>query len=168
MRTIMSSWQEVADELLKDEDFAADLQKENNWLNDDIKSYSRRNNKRGKREKIFEFVGIVLPAPIIMQYIFHSPSKNLPGKNVADINMLLTAMMLSAGFEAHPVLSPAPENMEKHTTSIPSWTNSITLYRRWLLTEIGACSMPQTPICLLKELPAKCYNGNARLLLNCR
>ena len=77
MRTIMSSWQEVADELLKDEDFAADLQKENNWLNDDIKKLQQAQQQTRKKEKIFEFVRIILPAPIIMQYIFHSPSKKL-------------------------------------------------------------------------------------------
>ena len=116
MRTIMSSWQEVADELLKDEDFAADLQKENNWLNDDIKKATAgatTNEEKGK--KIFEFVRDHFICTDNYAVYISQPIKKLPGKkkgNVADINMLLTAMMLSAGFEAHTQYCSAPENME--------------------------------------------------------
>ncbi|HNP21878.1 MAG TPA: transglutaminase domain-containing protein [Panacibacter sp.] len=167
MRTIMSSWQEVADELLKDEDFAADLQKENNWLNDDIKKATAgatTNEEKGK--KIFEFVRDHFTCTDnYAVYISQPIKKTYQAKkgNVADINMLLTAMMLSAGFEAHPVLL----STRKHgkTYDLYPIMNKFNYVISQVIIDGKSCLLDASdPDMSFKELPAKCYNGNARVI----
>src|SRR5438045_8768205 len=49
----MHTWYETADQLLKDEDFGADLNKENGWLKDDVKTATlNETDKLNKAKKI--------------------------------------------------------------------------------------------------------------------
>lgn len=167
VRNLMNTWQGAAEELMKDESFAADLQKENNWLNDDIKKATAgTTTNEEKAKKIFEFVrdhftctdeyAIYISQPIKKTY-------QAKKGNVADINMLLTAMMRSAGFEAHPVLLST--RAHGRTYDLYPVMTKFNYVISQVIIEGKSCLLDASdPDMSFKELPAKCYNGNARVI----
>ncbi|MFT4016129.1 MAG: DUF3857 domain-containing protein [Agriterribacter sp.] len=104
----LGNWISMATDLMKDEDFGASISKNNNWLDDELKTITQGStDKLEKAKKIYSFVrdryactgrrGIYLSAPL------KTIDKNKNG-NVQDINMLLIAMLKHENIEAYPVL----------------------------------------------------------------
>lgn len=167
VKNIMNNWYQAADDLMKADYFGADLEKENNWLNDDLKKITANTaNDEEKVKKIFEFVrdkftctdnyGIYITQPIKKSY-------QAKKGNVADLNMILAAMCRSAGFESHPVLLSTRSHgktydlypiMNKFNYTI---VEVITKEKTYLLDA-------SDPDNAFTQLPAKCYNGNARVI----
>ncbi len=113
-RPVTNSWMKVVEELLKDENFGADLSKKNNWFDDEVKqAIAGAANNKEKAKKLFDFVrdhyncinynSIFLSQPI---------KKTFQAKkgNVADINLLLVAMYRSLGIKAHPIILSTRDN----------------------------------------------------------
>lgn len=107
-RDIMGTWASLAESLLKDEDFGEKLDKDNGWLTDDMKiARAGTNSAMEEARKIYTLVkntfkcnghhGIYLSAG--MKEVF----KNKSG-SVADINLLLTAMLRHENMQASPVI----------------------------------------------------------------
>lgn len=104
----MNTWQKVASDLMEDEQFGLPISRANNWLDDDVKQIvqSAATNTE-KAQKIYEFVrdnfthndnyGIYQTKNL--KDIF----KNKNG-SVAEINMLLIAMLKSKNINATPVI----------------------------------------------------------------
>lgn len=107
-RDIMGTWASLAESLLKDEDFGEKLDKDNGWLTDDMKiARAGTNSAMEEARKIYTLVkntfkcnghhGIYLSAG--MKEVF----KNKSG-SVADINLLLTAILRHENMQASPVI----------------------------------------------------------------
>ena len=107
-KMIMRTWQDVAEELMKDEDFGASLTHANNFFEDDIKNAVKNNKTAAEKAKsIYEYVrdnyactdydAMYISQPLRQTYLKKKG-------NVADLNMLLTSAFISQGMEAHPVL----------------------------------------------------------------
>jgi len=104
----MNSWEKVARELMLDDEFGIPINKANNWLDKDVNDViSNATTPKEKAQKIFEYVrdnftsntnnGIYITTNL--KDVF----KNKSG-SVADINMLLIAMLRNQKIEANPVI----------------------------------------------------------------
>ncbi|MCW3105765.1 MAG: hypothetical protein JWQ09_271 [Segetibacter sp.] len=107
-KNIMSNWNLVAEELLKDEDFGANLTQNGNWWTDELKKITAgATTPLQSARKIFEFVRDNMSCTDYSARYLSNPLKKVyqsKNGNVADINLLLTALLINKGIEAHPVL----------------------------------------------------------------
>ena len=107
-QTFMTTWYETANQLMKKENFGQDLSKENGWLKDDIKAaINGETDALKKARDIYQYVkDNYTCTDDEAVYLSQSLKKTeqLKKGNVSDINMLLIAMLRSAGFTANPVL----------------------------------------------------------------
>src|ERR1700722_18324671 len=115
---MMGNWFKLSEELLDGEDFGVDLAKGNSWMNDDLKTITKgAGNDLEKAQKIYAFVrdnftcsshsNLYLSNPLKTVY------KNKSG-NEADLNLLLTAMLVHAGLSADPIILSTRNNGFTH------------------------------------------------------
>src|SRR6266536_3082076 len=167
VKPYMQNWYEVSKELMKDESFGEALTHDNNWLNDDIKkTIAGVKDNEEKAKKIFEFVrNNFTCTDIYAKYLSQPLKKTYQAHkgNVADINILLAAMLKNAGFEVHPVLlSTRGHGVTYDIYPIMSKFNYvITQAKSNDKTFLLDASDPNIGF---NRLPAECYNGNARII----
>jgi hypothetical protein len=107
-RNVMGTWPQACSELLKDEDFGYNLGRDNGWLNDIVKEATQ--NATGDLEKaknVFAYVRDHMTCTNYNRTHLDKSLKNVLKErngNEAEINLLLTAMLLKAGFAADPVM----------------------------------------------------------------
>ncbi len=98
------------------EDFGADLYGSNNWMNDDLKKLlSGTPEGLEQVKKIYSYVRDNFSCTNYDAYYLSQPIKKVYQArkgNVADINLLLTAMLKNRGFNAVPVILSTRENGE--------------------------------------------------------
>ncbi|WP_114789902.1 DUF3857 domain-containing protein [Niabella yanshanensis] len=106
----IGSWAKAAENMLKREDFGNEITRANLWLNDDIKTIADgANSNPEKIRRLYDFVrdnftatynaGLFLNDNTTLKDIFRKKSGN-----VAEINLLLIAMLRNAGATANPVM----------------------------------------------------------------
>lgn len=107
-RDIMGTWPKAMDELLKDENFGYSLSRDNAWLSDIVTDITKgAATNLDKAKKIFAFVRDNMTCTNHnRRYLEKKLKEVLRSKNgsEAEINLLLTAMLLKAGFTADPVI----------------------------------------------------------------
>jgi hypothetical protein len=107
-KTLMNSWEEVAKDLMDDEDFGATLSKDNSWLNDIMpEAVKATPGKLDKAEIIYSYVRNNFTCTNYSRIWLDQPLKNVArtrSGSVAEINLLLTSMLRKAGVTAEPVL----------------------------------------------------------------
>lgn len=107
-RSYRSTWQEITDGMLKSEYFGEKLNSNNNWLKDEIVPLiSGVTDPVEKAKKIFEYVRDEFKTTgeyaVYMADNLKSVFKAKKG-NVAELNLLLTAMLRYADLDAEPVM----------------------------------------------------------------
>ncbi|MCH5689785.1 transglutaminase-like domain-containing protein [Niabella sp. W65] len=106
----IGSWAKAAENMLKREDFGTEITRANLWLNDDIKNITEgANSNQEKARRLYAFVrdnftatynaGVYLNDNTTLKEIFRKKSGN-----VAEINLLLIAMLRNSGLTANPVV----------------------------------------------------------------
>lgn len=117
---IMGSWTSLSNELMKDPVFGAELRSDKKWLEEALQTLDLNGKDSVTKAKIiYDFVrknysslgnnGI---------YLSQTPRETFRTKKgyVADLNMLLTIMLLKAGLDAEPViLSTRPNGLPTDT-----------------------------------------------------
>ncbi|MEO6315350.1 MAG: DUF3858 domain-containing protein [Chitinophagaceae bacterium] len=163
----MGNWILLGQKLMQNEYFGLGLSKNNNWLDDDIKvAVKDARSKLEKAKKIFAYVrdnmtctdnsAIYLGTTVKEAYKKHSGT-------VADINLLLIAMLRHENITADPVILSTREN---------GFTSEVyPLIQRFNYVICGAdidgayynldASNPYNGF---SRLPANCYNGHARVI----
>ncbi|MEP7374206.1 MAG: DUF3857 domain-containing protein [Chitinophagaceae bacterium] len=113
-KNIMGTWQQACDVLLKSEDFGFALSRDNGWLNDVMKeAVAKTSTDIEKAKNIFAYVRDHITCTDYSETQLEKPIKNVLRErngSVAEINLLLTAMLLKAGFTADPVLLSTRSN----------------------------------------------------------
>lgn len=108
VKPVMSNWVEMGKSLMEDESFGEPLRHDNNWLNDDIKQVvAGAATKEEKARRIFAYVRDNFTCTDnYARYLSQPLKKTMQAKkgNVADINILLAAMLKHEGMDAYPVL----------------------------------------------------------------
>ncbi len=110
----MNSWQKVASELMDDEKFGLPIDRANNWMDDEVETIvANAKTQKEKAAKIFEYVrDNFTHNDIDGIYITKNLKDILKNKNgsIADINMLLIAMLRSQKMPASPVILSTRDN----------------------------------------------------------
>jgi hypothetical protein len=167
VKDIMGNWASLATDLMKDEDFGEVLDKSNNWLDDEMKSVaSGTTDTLEKVKKIYAFVrdkftctgnrGIWLSGPL------KTVDKNKNGY-VADLNILLTAMLRHEKIEANPVLLSTRGH--GYTNEFYPLLNRFNYVVSAVVTGNKVYYLDASdPTLGFNHLQDECYNGHARVI----
>jgi len=166
-RTYRTTWNELTDELLKRDNFGASLGDRNRWLDDELKTISMgAGSPRQKLQKIYAYVRDHFDCNNAEGlYMSQSMKKVWDEKkgNVADVNLLLTAICRHEGMDASPViLSSRQHGYAVEDYPLLSDYNYVIARVRlgdsvWLLDA-------SKPYIGFGQLPELCYNGWARAI----
>ncbi|HEX6181311.1 MAG TPA: transglutaminase domain-containing protein, partial [Chitinophagaceae bacterium] len=117
-QSVMGTWFKASEELMKDEDFGAALEKPNNWLDDDMKKIvGGATTQLDKARNIYHYIRSNFTCTDHdarwMQKGLKDVFKARNG-NVCEINMLLMAMLRHEGIEVEPVMLSTRDNGLTH------------------------------------------------------
>ena len=163
----MGTWKSFGDELLTEDYFGADLHRGNGWLDDDMKTITKgATGDLEKAQKIYTYVrdnftctsnsGLELTNPLKTTY------KTRSG-NVADLNLLLTAMLIHEKIQADPViLSTRSHGFTNELYPLLSRFNYVVSR---VVVDTTAYYLDASDTWLgFGRLPQRCYNGYARVI----
>jgi len=163
----MGNWPGTCDGLMKDEDFGADLNKGNSWMDDDLRTITKgAANSLEKAQKIFAYVRDnftctghgALWLSNSLKTVYRSKSGN-----EADLNLLLVAMLIHAGFDAKPVILSTRDNGFVGTF-YPVLSRYNYVIDRVTIDSTGYCLDASEPWIGFGRLPQRCYNGAGRVV----
>jgi uncharacterized protein DUF3857/transglutaminase superfamily protein/uncharacterized protein DUF3858 len=167
VKNMMSNWFSVSEDLLADEDFGADLDKANTWMNDSMKIITAgAANPLEKAHKIYSYVrdhfvctshsGRWTDNPIKTVY----KSKN---GNVASINLLLAAMLKHENIETDPVLLSTRNHGYAHDFYPLMERYNYVICRVKIDSTVYLLDATQ-PWLGFGHLPGYCFNGRGRAI----
>lgn len=114
VKDVMTNWITVSEDLMKDASFGESLTNVPGWMNTEVKRITEgAATGLDAAHKIYDFVrDNISCSDYSATHLSSSLKKVYQSRhgNVADINLLLTAFMLSKGFDAHPVLLSTRDN----------------------------------------------------------
>jgi hypothetical protein len=164
---VMKNWTKVGEALLDDEDFGLQINRGNNWLDSEISGIvGNSNDPEEKARKIFAWLRDNFTCTsqygIYLTNNLRNILKNKKG-SVADINLLLIAMLRHQKIEADPVLIGTKENGSTHAIYpiLNQYNKVICLANIQGQTYLLDASVPGMGFGFL---PENCYNGHARLI----
>ena len=105
-RTFRSTWDQLVEELMRHENFGIPLTDRNRWMTDELKKISGSSAPASPQE-IYRYVRDHFDCSNTESiYLTQTLRKTWDEKkgNVADINLLLTALLRNQGFDAEPVI----------------------------------------------------------------
>ncbi len=164
---VMNNWEKTAEDMMKDEQFGEGLYRANNWLDDEMKMITAGlTSKLDKAHAVYNFVknnftnstGNGMWARNTLKSVFKSKNGN-----VAEINLLLTAMLQHEDIDAKPVIL---------STKSHGYTNEMyPILERYnyvvSLLEIEGNRYyldAANPTLGFGVMHWKCYNGHARVI----
>ena len=166
-KDFMSDWLKLSEALLKAENFGVDLDKNNGWMDDELKIVTQgAGSQLDKAQKIYAFVrdkfdctshsSLSLSDPLKTVY------KNRHG-NEADLNLLLTAMLRHENISADPViLSTRSHGFTNEVYPLLDRFNYV-IDRVTIDSSVYFLDASE-PWMAFGRLPERCYNGYARVL----
>lgn len=166
-KTYLHDWYETVDQLMKNENFGAALNKENGWLKDDVKTAVNGETDPVKKAKnIYEYVrDNYTCTDNSARLLSQTPRKTVQSKkgNVVDINMLLITMLRVAGYNADPVLL-STRGHGKTYDMYPIMSRFNYVIARINIDDKQYLLDASDPVLGFGHLSGKCYNGNARVI----
>ena len=164
---VAQSWFQISEKLLKDSDFGLELNYNNIWLKDDIKTATANaTNDLEKAQGIFAFVRDHYSCNDYSSRFLSAPLKKIAQSkkgNVADLNILLTAMLKQAGLEAYPVILSTRDH-GKVLQNYPVMRKFNYVITRVFINDEAYYLDATRPNLGFNHLPADCYNGFARVI----
>jgi hypothetical protein len=166
-RDRMGTWVSFCEELLKGEDFGADLARNNSWMDDDLKTITRgAAGNLEKVQKIYAYIrdnftctshsGLYLSSPLKTVY------KNKNG-NEADLNLLLTAMLIHANIPADPLILSTRSHGFTHPV-YPQLSRFNYVISCVTVDSSRYYLDASEPWLGFGRLPGRCYNGTGRVI----
>ena len=163
----MDSWEKVSEELMKNEKFGDPIDRGNNWLDEDEKNLVQNApTELEKARSIYQYIRDNITCNdkegILTSSNIRDVLRNKTG-SVADINMLLIAMLRRAGLESYPVILSTRSNGFTHEL-YPLMDRF-----NYVIAEVNINGSPfyldaTTPHLAFGKLPEEVYNGHARLI----
>ena len=166
-KPFMTDWTKVAENFREDENFGGLINKSNGWLDADMKKIvADAKTQEEKARNIFQYVrnnfSVKTKYGVFATTTLKDVYKNKAG-NVADINLLLVAMLRHENIEANPIILSTRSN---------GFTNGFyPLMDRFNYVIVNA-NIDNNQIYLdasdskigFGKIPLECYNGHARLV----
>ncbi len=163
-RNVMNTWENVARELMNDDNFGIPINKGNSWL-DDVEGDIVKNatTKLEKTQKIFQYLrdnftfnNNHTKYTVGLKEVFKSKSGS-----VADINLLLIAMLRNQQIDANPVILSTRANGAVH-----EFYPLLSRYN-YVIAKVNIDNSiiyldATVPELAFGKLPLKVYNGQAR------
>lgn len=166
-KTYLHTWYQTVEQLMKDEDFGATLTKENGWLKDDVKiAVDGETDPVKKARNIYEYIRnnyICTDNSAIYLSQTLKKTQQLKKGSVADINMLLIAMLKVADYTADPVLL-STRGHGKTYDMYPIMSKFNYLVARLMINDKSYLLDASDPVLGFGHLSGNCYNGNARVI----
>lgn len=165
---IMGNWAKVGEELMKSENFGIPINRNNGWLDAELPIIIKgAANKIEVAQKLYTYVrdnftstsfGTRLSEGSSLKDIFKTKNGS-----VADINLLLTAMMRHEKIKAYPVMLSTKANGVTHEV-YPLMDRYNYLICLISVDSSEYCLDASKPRLGFGKLPAYCYNGDARVI----
>ncbi|MBS1918570.1 MAG: DUF3857 domain-containing protein [Bacteroidetes bacterium] len=160
---IEKNWDSTSAILLRDPDFGKSFIEEKPWLQDDMHKLLSDSNEFAKAKKIFEFIRDNFLCTDSNALYLSAPLKSIYEERkgtVADLNILLTALLINQGYDAHPVLLSTRE----HGKTVEG--HAILDQYNYVVSEMNLNGITYLLDASVKKmgfgkLPEKCYNGSA-------
>ena len=167
VKNLMTTWPTLSEGLLADEQFGAHLAKANNWLDDEMRSIvAGATTDLEKAKRIFAFVRDKFTCTSQSgKYMSAAPKQTLKDRkgNVADINMLLVAMLRHERIDANPLILSTREHGFTHDFyPLIEQYNYLVCHAviEDQVYELDATESTNG----FGHLPSNCYNGHARII----
>ena len=163
----MDTWYKTAKTLMNDEDFGLTLSYENNWMSDELKTVIQGSTSEEETaHKIYCYIRDNFKTTSHTGLYAHSSLKDVFKKregNVAEINLLLTAMLRKAGTKADPVILSTRENGFANAAypMISEYNYVICVAHFYHKDVMLDASRPYNGFGML---PVACYNGHGRII----
>ncbi len=164
---IMGNWFTVSEKYLKRDDFGFALDKNNNWLDDDLKSIDgSAKSDLDKAKRVYAYVRdnftCTATSGLFLDNTLKTIFKNRNG-NVADINLLLVAMLRHENIKADPVILSTRAHGFAHEMYPLMDRFNYVIARVVVDDKVYYLDGSQSELGFAK-LPLKCYNGVARVI----
>jgi hypothetical protein len=167
VKDILGNWGTVSKQMLENDDFGLPINRDNNWLDGDMKIIlAGAKTQLEKAKQIYAYVRDNFTCTDHSDIYLNNPLKTIfKNKNgsVSDINLLLIAMLKHENIEADPViLSTRSHGLAHEIYPLMSRYN-------YVLAEVmidGATIDldASRPALGFGKLPLECYNGYARII----
>ena len=166
-RNIMGSWPKLANDLMEADFFGKPVTKDNGWLKDIVKPLIEGvNGNKEKAHKIFAYVRDNFTCTNYSDLFAEQTLKNLEKSKsgtVAEINLLLTAMLRYADIEADPVILSTRSNGMTYPL-YPLITQYNYVIARIIIDGKTFYLDASEPRLGFGHLPVRCYNGHGRVI----
>jgi hypothetical protein len=164
---VMGTWEKLTEDLSNSEYFGQQLTRENGWMKDIISPIINASaSKTEKAGKIFAWVRDNFTCTNLNRFYMDQTLKGLVktrSGNVAEINLLLTAMMKYASIDADPVILSTRSN--GYTFPMyPILSKFNYVICRVLIDGKTYYLDASEPHIGFGHLPLRCYNGHARVV----
>jgi Domain of Unknown Function with PDB structure (DUF3857)/Transglutaminase-like superfamily len=163
----MGSWVGLSQELLKDDDFGADLDRNNSWLDDYMKTITKgATGSLEKAQKIYTYVRDNFTCTSHSSLWLSNPLKTIyKNKNgsEADLNLLLTAMLIHEKIQSDPVILSTRSHGFTHPL-YPLLSRFNYVITRITIDSSSYNLDASEPWLGFGRLPLRCYNGYARVV----
>ena len=164
---IMGNWFKVCEKLMKRDDFGAAIDRNNNWMDDDIKAVDgSAKTDLEKAKKIYEWVRDHFTCTSYNGRYLKDPLKTIfKNKNgsVAEINLLLIAMLRHENIHADPVLLSTRDHGFAHEL-YPLMDRFNYVIAEIIIEDKLYYLDASRPDQGFARLPLACYNGVARVI----
>ncbi len=165
----MSDWKKVAEEMRDSDKFGSLINRPNNWLGDDLKMIiGNASAADEKARKIFQYLRNNFSCKstfgVYASTNLKDVLKNKSG-SVADINLLLVAMLRFEKIEANPVILGTRSRGITHEL-YPLMDRFNYLIVKAIIDDQPVFLDASQPKIAYGKLPIECYNGHAREFTN--
>jgi Domain of Unknown Function with PDB structure (DUF3857) len=166
-KKVMSTWTQVSEDLSKSEFFGEYLERDNAWLKNEVNLIvSGISSVKGKAKKIFEYIRNNYTCTdyndLYMRQTLKSLVKTKNG-TVAEINLLLTAILKYANIDASPVILSTRSNGFTYSL-YPLLSQYNYVVCRAMIDDKALFLDASEPRLGFGKLPLRCYNGHARVI----
>jgi hypothetical protein len=166
-QTVMGEWTDVIETLLNDENFAGQLKKDNGWLNDELKNILEGvTTDEEKAREIFRHLQKNFTCTSHDRLYTEQPLRNVfknRSGSVAEINLLLVAMLRKTGLTADPLmLSTKSHGWAFSNYPIIDRFNYVIC--RAMINDKPLYLDASRPNLGFGRLHWECYNGHARVI----
>lgn len=166
-KDVMGNWVTANTKMMEDEEFGADIVRNNGWLDDDTKAVTKGvTSKLEKARKLYAYVRDNFTCTdynrVYMGNNLKTVLKNKNGSE-AEINLLLAAMLNHEGIKADPVILSTREH--GYTSEIYPLMDRF----NYVICSVNIDTSfyyldASRPSLGFDHLPYYCYNGHARLI----
>jgi hypothetical protein len=166
-RQVMSSWPQVTKEMLEDEDFGKQLSTNNGWMEDDLKPLLvNATTQLEKAKKIYAYVRDNFVCTDHNALYTSQTLKNVlktKKGNVADLNLLLAAILKHEGIKADPMILSTREH--GYTYELYPVMNRFNYVACQAIIDNKTYNLDASRAKLgFGMMPFECYNGWARII----